>query len=405
MIGLFLRRRLRDAVFAAERLGLAAADAVIRPLSGVARARLREEVVSGRIRKVLVNRSDGVGDAVVCLPLLRQLARRFEDVRVLASAANAFVFREAGLAVVADDPARPFWRWWRGTGPDPMRKARYALAVLLSPLARRLRPRPEAYDLLLDLVGDPLVRAAHPARWLVGRNLGPLAAAYDAFAAAPRPPRSETAAEECRRAAAECLGLDIPAEDEAVGAKTARRRRQILFLVGGEPRRQLDLARWSRLLELAAAAAPCLVADDERQAVLPALRRRPELAQNARVTWLEGARPLAELARIASESALLLALDGGAEHYLQRFTNAFVLYTCGLPAQWRPPSRDPYRRRGLPGGHVYEETVTSDGLDKMVLYRGGDRKPCYNLLCDDPEVKGIDPRLAAALLRRARCLA
>jgi len=137
---------------------------------------------------------------------------------------------------------------------------------------------------------------------------------------------------------------------------------------------------------------------DQIQFIMKQLKKDKKIISNKNIHLISGPRSLKDLAKIANDSKFFVALDGGAEHYLERYTNSVTFYTCGFPVNWKPFSLNSYNLISTDSTQVLEESTTSAGIRKYGFYNLGKRKPCYDLVCDYQKFKELDFKEVAQLL-------
>lgn len=386
---------LRDAIYYSNLLSMALANLFIRPLKFFGAKKLREEVKAGTIRKVLVNRSDQIGDAVVSLKIISALAEKFGEVSVVVSEKNKFVFQGEKKIKLVMEKGKPLYQ-----RQSLFSKIAYFFTEALASPFRASGEKAPEYDLIIDLIGDFSIKDRHPSRHIIGPNRGPFSLFYSCFYRTSFAASGMHLLDAYHEMISDCLGIKLALDDLPPADFSKKKKRRIFVFTGSTPDRNLSYEKWKEIIEAAAEVAPCAVADDPAQLIMNQLKSDPGIKGSKRIELIFGGRELDELAKIANESSLLIALDGGGEHYLERYTNALVIYTCGLPAEWKPYSLNPYKQILLEKNHICEETTTSSGLKKAAFYVGKGRKPCYDFLCEYPEWKNLDTRLLADILER-----
>lgn len=396
---IFVRTVIRDSVYYLTLFNVILANIFISILVKNDGKRLKEEVRTKKIRKVLINRADRIGDAVVSLGIIRALSGVFEDVTVLASARNSFVFAdESNLKILVSNDKELTEK--KGIFENIL----YFFGKTLSHLQRKKNQLESDYDLIIDLSGNPAVGDIYSAKYMVGPNRGLLSIAYASFYKTTFAASGMELGKTYKDMIRDCLGLNLRIEEDYPKGFSKDKKKKIMIFVGNVPERNIGYVMWKGIISTASHFAECVVADDPDQLVMKKLAQDEEIASDGRVRLIKGKRGLDELSSMSNESKLFIGIDGGAEHYLERFTNSLVIFTCGVPVQWRPYSSRPYERKVLEKGYVYEETTNSAGLMKMVLYRGINRKPCYELLCNNGYWKNFDLKILERVLKESNLL-
>jgi ADP-heptose:LPS heptosyltransferase len=188
----------------------------------------------------------------------------------------------------------------------------------------------------------------------------------------------------------ECLGINVFIDDKPPKNYKEKKYEKIFIFVGKRTEKNLSYEKWKEIIVELARIKPCVVADDHEQKIMEKLKEDGDIKNNDNIELIVGKRSLEELAEIANNSKLFIAVDGGGEHYLERYTNSITIYTCGLPLQWKPYSLNSYEKFKLKDEHVMEKTINSKGLKKYIIYRIEKRRPCLGLCCDYEEFKNID---------------
>lgn len=375
------------------------ANALIRPLKAGSAKRLAQDVKSGRIRRVLLDMPDGIGDAVVTAPFARALSREFGQVTVLSSQHNDFVYREERVRT--------------RLAPSDLFGSRELRTLMLAAELLRL-PSGMAgaanqwydYDLIIDLGGHVRIKTYYRAKYTVGQNKGSLSLFYDSFTRrAFTMPGSPTISQGFCDLARECLGLTVQPAESLPRGFLKRKKRQVFILVGGKSGiKDLPYGKWKALALAAARHGKCVIADGPEQQVMARMAADAEISGNRNITLVRGRRSLPDLARIANRSALFIAVDGGGQHYLERYTNSIAIYTCTAPNPWLPYSKNPYAKFRLPAQHVLESTVDGNGLYKAGFYRIEKRYPYYGFffkVAKKEMVEKLDVRLLKSVIAKA----
>ncbi|MEM3630907.1 MAG: hypothetical protein QXY18_05795 [Nitrososphaerota archaeon] len=332
---------------------------------------IKNEVKNHRIKSLLIiNRKNEIGDAVLSIKPIKYLSKIFDKIYIFSEKNKWIYLNELNscknISLI-----------------DSNSKELYT----------------EKFDLVLDLISDWQLLSKIKAKYKVGLNRGLFSFLnYDAFY-----PYNMTESklqytnlwiDVCKH----LFGIEIKIDDLPPKDFKKKKMNQIFIFVGNKPNRNLPYEKWKELILLSAKKAKTIVADDPDQRIMNQLKKDKEIIQNKDIYLVIGTRELKYLAKIANDSKLFIALDGGAEHYLERYTNSVVFYTCGFPYNWKPYSLNPYRKISTNSSHVLEETITSAGLRKYVFYNIPKRKPCYDLVCDYKEFKKLKFNLLSDLL-------
>lgn len=346
---LWLRFILRDIIMYANRINQLFANLIIRPIKLLEARKLKEEIKKGKIRKVIIIRNDRIGDAVLSIKVINELKKRFASLYVLVSSQNFHILKDElnpRIEIIEENEIKKY----------------------------------EPFDLLIDFNGS-MANSKIKSRYKIGFNRGIFSIFYSNFYPTNLTESKLQYIEAMVKMIKYCLDLDLKIDDLPPKDFKEKKKNQIFIFVGNKPNRNLPYRKWKELILLLAKKAKTIVADDPDQRIMNQLKIDKEIVENKNIQLIIGPKELKEFAKIANDSKLFIALDGGAEHYLERYTNSIVIYTCGYPTNWKPYSLNQYRRVVKPG-HVLEETITSAGLKKHVFYNMEERKPCYDLVCD-----------------------
>lgn len=344
----------------------------IKPLKEKDEKLLKEEVKNGRIKRVLVNGMPQIGDAIVFSKVIKALEKHFEYVEVLATEKNCIVYANENLK----------FRIYKGklflNNVIVTNIWLYLLGLYRLFIKNKLK---ENYDLIIDMGSMPSVCLEFNAKYIIGENKGPLSLFYTTFYPTPSILTKKTVLESKKEAVEECLGIKLEISDKPPEDFIKEKEKKIFIFVGNKPNRNLSHQKWKEIILIASKFAPVIVADDPLQLIINKLIKDEEITKNPKITIIKGERTFNELAEIVNKCFLLIALDGGAQHWFERYTNALVLYTCGLPYEWKPYSKNPYKKHLLNFEHVFEETITSANLKKGILYIEEKRERAYDFLC------------------------
>jgi len=361
-----IRLILRDLLLFLNYLNMQFANLFIRPLKRNEAERLKEEIKNGNIKRVLIIRNDQIGDAIISLKLINALKYYFKDTYVLCSDKNEFILKETrDIKLVKMD---------------------------------EIKNSSIVFDLILDLNSLFATEKSIKAKYKVGINKGILSFFYSNFSLFNLSQSKMQVVDFYLNFISSTLGIELEIDDSPPSDFKKEKKNQIFILVGNKPNRNLPYEKWKELILLSANKNKTIIADDPDQRIMNKLSQDKDIIENKNIELIVGPKQFKELAKIANDSKLFIALDGGAEHYLERYTNALIIYTCGFPSNWKPFSLNEYVIHYLEGDHILEETTTSAGLKKYVLYRVKQRKPCYDLICDYNKFKDIDFNIIKKIL-------
>jgi len=352
-----VRLILRDLLMFLNYLNMQFANIFIRPLKRKEAERLKEEVKKETIKKVLINRQDLIGDAVISLKIIDKLKSYFDEVYVLVSDNNSFIFDEL-----------------RGVKKVKLNE------IIDSNIE---------FDLIIDLIGTLATDKKIKSRYKIGMNRGIFSIFYSNFYLWNLTESKMQVVEFYKELIKYTLGIELEIDDSLPSDFKKEKKNQIFILVGNKPNRNLPYEKWKELILLSASKNKIIVADDPGQRIMNKLSQDKDIIENKNIELIVGPKQLKELAKIANDSKLFIALDGGAEHYLERYTNSITIYTCIDQTGWHPYTLKEWNY-SIIDDHVLGQSETSAGLKKYVFYRLKNRKPCYDLVCDYKKFKDID---------------
>jgi ADP-heptose:LPS heptosyltransferase len=366
----------------------------IRPFKNKEIQNLRNDFYSNKIKKVVINRSDAIGDAVVSYRFIEALAKIFPKTYVLASKNNIHILKNIKKASFLIKKEIHFF-------PTPIHKVFYSHIYMFTKFifeklqffsSRKIRKF--KYDLLIDLSGEVFILKYFRPKYSITPNVFLLSFFYTYFYKWNLSASKKQLIDAYKDIVNDSLALELNISDSPPSNFKEKKTDQIFVFVGCKSKRNLPYEKWkSILLRLSQLKKKIVVADDPDQLIIKRLCNDTEILSNNFIQIIIGKKTLSYLANIANNSKILISLDGGGEHYLERYTNSIIIYTCGLPYQWKPYSLNPYVKLKLPKEHILEKTVTSSGLYKCVLYRFDNRKPCFDLVCDFKGYKEIDENI------------
>jgi ADP-heptose:LPS heptosyltransferase len=342
--------------------------------------RKKRRIDSNRIKTILVNRTDRLGDAAVSLPFLLELNKKFK-VTVLTSQYNdpvlkglldteVFTDRPLSLFAAIGSILKPVFCFWRRPREN-------------------INPR---YDLYLDLVGISAigvflkVKADALCRYYAGFNLGPWNLLPD-YSAAENPVlfSRRHILDSYRLLLKGALGLDIDIPDHIdlerhlikPGDFNPRAPYILFNISGGDKFRGPGLKNFAAVLERLDFSGDIVVMDELSQ---PNLTEFKKYLQKNNLYYLEKDYFPWELAYIAKGASLYIGSDSGITQFLANFTHCIIFFATGSNQVWRPYPGNPYTIKKYPGITV-EETETSGGLIKKVIYSPAWCRPCFDIGC------------------------
>jgi len=349
-----------------------------------------------KIRKILINKCDRFGDAVVTLPLLFEL-QKYYDITVLTSERNdEFLKRFVRTRKFIDDP-RSFldvlMMLFKNFGIFGRKKGKVV---------------PE-YDLYLDLNG---IKELDVFRRVWGENLclrhvsfnmGP----WNLLLDYSHPDYSvlfshKHILESYRELIRAALGRDIPIRDyydlrnyAVIPAELPKGDFIIINIAGYEKFRGPSLAFFAELIKQCSSHITCFILDELGRPHLAALKEK--LCHVLNVYLPERDFSVWELLGLVSRAKFYIGADLGVSHLMQSQTNAILFFGDQRAIVWRPYSQAQYEKRVLSGGFVIEQMINSEGLLKVVIYSQGNCRQCFDIGCLHPKCVNDFDRLSDAV--------
>lgn len=334
------------------------------------------------IKTILVNKADRIGDAIVALPFLLELKKYFQ-LTILTTKSNDFVFRDFFITNIILEKPRYIY--------DEL-KAILKTFLLLFQKTDKNVPQ---YDLYLDLNGireiDLLLemKKENKCKYYAGLNSGPFNIFLDyAYKNNSMLFAKHHILETFMEIAHECFQLDIEVPDFIDLSSKMKQPEGLelnsLFVL-------VNISRSNNfkgpLVEFYAEIVKDLslskdinffIMDDPGQPNMRTFRNL--IGDDKRVSYLNMDLSLWELLFIASKSMLYIGSDSGATNFLNLYTNAIIFYGSGLPIPFKPYSKNPYIKKEK-NGLIVEETRTSKGFIKKVIYKPLWCRPCFEIGC------------------------
>jgi|GEM_PF-1947056 len=342
--------------------------------------RKRKKIDPKEIKSVLVNRSDRLGDAIVSLPFLLELGKRFE-VTVLTSEYNDVILKEFLRTEVFLKSPPSFWDSIRRMLGAPFRFLRLKKTGAAS-----------QYDLYLDLVGArgqdtfSKVKEKNLCRYYAGFNLGAGNLSLD-YAASQNPALFSPAnlVDSCRRLLRESLQLDLDVPDyidltskiEAPSDFNPSPPYILVNIAGYNKFRGPSAKTYARIVNEIDFPGTFVIMDDRQCPDIPAFKK---FVEKENLHYLEGEYTLWRLLSIAHSSSLYIGSDSGISQFLGQVTHCVVFFATGEHRVWRPYSRNPYTKR-IVDDLVVEETRNSANYFKKIIYAPVWCRPCFDFGC------------------------
>ena len=359
-----------------------------------------------QIRTILINRSDRIGDAVISLPFLLELNKRF-DLTVLTSQYNDFILR-------------PFLKTKVVTANPP--KLGEVLIYLAGNLfSKSPKPPPgnkARYDLYLDLVGIRglqvfiNIRKDNLCSKYAGFNLGPWNRLLDySYRGSVELTRTGMCSA-YRRFIKESLGIDIDIPDHLDLSGQMRTpsdlelpEKYLLVNISGFNKFRGPSPRsFAEMLNALDYSGKIVIMDEPGQPNIPEFKR---YTAKDNLIFLQKDYTVWELLEISGKAEVYIGSDLGITHMLQIPVDAVIFFATGSYSVWKPCSKNDYRQSRI-GDITVEDTVNSVGLRKKIIYRKVWCRPCYDIGCKaracitgmGKEITGISRQIQSMLKER-----
>jgi len=276
---------------------------------------------SGIPKKILFIRNDKIGDAVVTLPVLRDLRLNYPDIEihVLCSEVNYFITKNAEFidrAVIYDGS-----KWGEQI--------------------KNLRA--ENYDAVIDLVGmdKKLIRSLRKiSKFRAGSRLFAFSWLYTYYLRTNWVSEYDTEpiTKKIEFAVCDCFSLSFTKRDMTLpfnkyfAVQTPKKEFDILIHLGTSELRKLSFDYEKDLIE-SLKNRKLLITDVTNTPRLTFYKNKYSGSQNITFKLYNS---LLEISPDAEKSKLLLCYDGGQAHYLSQFVQSLVLVGSISPLQWTP---------------------------------------------------------------------
>jgi len=351
--------------------------------------------------RVLLIRNDRIGDAVVTLPVIRNIKTNYPGMRVdvLVSARNKFVFEDFKYAddVIEFDWAPPeagkLYEW--PLLGSFLQFIRYGAApyVFSKSFRKKIKLlKSKKYDAAADLVG--LFRNALLCRLISRFSIGPrkfgvyIAYSYYLDTNWVTDRDTDFMTNKIEHALVDALGLSFQKEDTTLpfldisSAGGNSPSYDVIFHIGASKIRKLSIEKEKKLIELMSGM-KLLVIDSAETPNFVELKN--SFSNNTNITF-KIFNSLRDAAAECRNSKLLLCYDGGQAHYLSQFMKTLTIFGPGSAALWKPFEFSGYslleetngvqvHRSGGKFGHM---AVYMPIWCRPCFYVGCSQKPCLS---------------------------
>jgi ADP-heptose:LPS heptosyltransferase len=339
----------------------------------------RRKIDAGDLKTMLVNRADRLGDAIISLPLLLELSRRFE-VTVLTSQYNDFLLRGFfKTQVIVDKP------------PTVSGFIKKIFANLFSFGYLQKSNTPPRYDIYLDLIGIKglstflRVRKENLCRYYIGFNMSVWSRLLDYSYRSAVELSKTNVTTAAQRLLKESLHLTVdipdhvdltskmipPAEFKAVPPYI------LVNIAGFDKFRGPSPQMYARLVDSLKFEGTVVIMDELNRPNIDGFKRA---VQRKNIVYLERDYSIWELLYISKHALLYVGSNSGITNILQVPAHCVIFFATTTTTVWNPYSRNLYLKKKT-GRTTVEETTTSAGLVKKIIYRPVWCRPCYDIGC------------------------
>jgi len=364
-----------------------------------------------KIKKILVNRSDRIGDAIITLPFLLELKKQGYDLTIMTSTYNDFILNRFFPTIPMDHPilsqeSKPNLLW-----KECIQRIRNTPQLIGNYLSKDKEPE---FDIFLDLMlgekspeGIYYARKNRLAKYYIGCNKGPLNIFQDYSLKKTLIELSELdIIQYYEKLINDGLGIKIKTPDY-IDIESFKEYQQKGFnfkfpfgvvFIGGEPKRNLTINQWKILIERLAEDINIVVIDDPKNIILPKIR---DVVRNKNVYFIKNRYNLFELLSLTKKARFFIGMDGGGSHILSLPTNAMMIFTSEMRNPFRPHSNNSYKTILLRNNFNIEETKTSTDLIKAIAFKSLPCRPCFvKFECKKRKcIEGVDVELIAEYIK------
>ncbi|MEK7812255.1 MAG: hypothetical protein AAB296_00715 [Candidatus Desantisbacteria bacterium] len=360
-----------------------------------------------KIKKILVNRSDRIGDAIITLPFLLELKNQGYDVTVMTSTYNDFILNRFFPTIPIDhsvlsQESKPNLLW-----EECIQRMKDILQLIGRNESKDKKPE---FDVFLDLMlGEKSPEGIYYAyknklsKYYIGCNKGPINIFQDYSLKKTLIELQELDIIQYYEKLLDdglCIRIKTP---DYIDIEPFEKYQQKGFnfrfpfgviFIGGEPKRNLAVEQWKILIERLAEDINIVVIDDPKNLMLPEIKK---IVKAKNVYFIKNRYNIFELLTLTKKARFFIGIDGGGTHILSLPSNMLMIITSEMKNPFRPHSNNSYKTILSTNDFNIEETRTSAGLIKAVAYKSLPCRPCFvKFECKKREcIEGIDVELIA----------
>jgi len=345
-----------------------------------------EKLRKKKIRKIIIIANNKIGDGIVLLPFILELAKNYE-VTVVVSNYNKFIFEafKSKLKIIETKEASEILKGGFNIEQAIIRVFQYIIYFYYF-FIKRKSLRNYEYDLLIDFVGFPyfVKDYVNKARFIASKNAGEKCFGYDYVYEEPSsyPPR-KTHFEihinflkklipdfKFRKNNSFIKYLLVMPPDE-IKKIIFQKRRFLVVNVGGHPVRRVNLMYIEKILNLFPYYT--VVIDNPGLKNIKKIRNR---IKNKNVIFIKKTYSLQELLNLtySKNCSGYIEFDcSGASHFFEVPTNSLKVFTVTHHEYWKPFSNNKFVKVLLDKKEKtwLEYVKDEDNLMKATIYKDG----------------------------------
>ncbi len=335
-----------------------------------------------QIKKILINRCDRLGDAIISIPIIHNLEKKY-DVTVITSTYNDFLFKKAGIKTI------PLTNNLQDQNNETLiqKFRRY-----ISPFKISLNA--SDFDAYLNFSGTNLVKFEGNSHNLitVGFKFGISPLFYDYVV----PSFHTQSYTQCLIDMIKIIDSSFFYSPEPEDLSTLKSDHNhldnilpdqpfILFHIGGKYARLLDDNVIVDLLN--SLPYKTLVVDSPDQNTLNKIKDK---ISNSLIQVINNNFDLFELFSITSSKLckLFIGYDSGSSHLLQWNSNALIIFTTGDHKAWRPFTGNDWIKININTDCTFEYSNITN-FKKSIIYKPLKCRPCYDIMCPSKKCKSM----------------
>ncbi len=353
---------------------------------------------NGTVKRLLIFRNDKIGDAMVTLPVFRDLKLNCPEMKidVIASEKNRFIFEDLEFIDdiidlnISDGDTPSFLKIPIIGGFLLFLKFILFPLLFSSEFRNQLKLlRQNSYDASLDLVG--LKRNSLIGKYVSGFNLGPgrLAAFifYDYYLDNNWVSLFDVdfMSRKIELALTESFGFKFVKRDRSLPIIPLNLNRSsrgsvdefdIIFHLGTDKLRKLESEKVKLIIE-SFGDLNLLITDSRETTEFKSFRDAFSERKNITFRLFE---TLEELACVCGKSKLLVCYDGGQAHYLSQYIKTFTIFGPGSAALWKPYEFVDYEIAESDSSG-YKVLMSKGKNGHIAVYRDIWCSPCFDTGC------------------------